>query len=57
MVKKYFCLGEKDLRDYLKVVGVKVIDKGKSFKNWVRLGKKYVFSFKVNLFCGVFYFN
>lgn len=57
LVKKYPCLGEKDPRDYLKAAGVKVTDKGKPFKNWVRPGKKYAFSFKANLLCGVFYSN
>ena len=41
LVKKYPCLGEKDPRDYLKTAGVKVTDKGKPFKNWVRSAKEY----------------
>ena len=49
--KKYPCLGEKDPRDYLKAVGVKVTDKGKPFKNWVTPGKKYVFDLNSRQIC------
>ena len=39
LIQMYPCLQERDPRDFLKQAGVKVDNKGKSFKNWVRLKK------------------
>ena len=49
LVQRYACLRERDPREFLKQAGVKVDDKGKPFKNWVRLKKKKIIvsSFKV----------
>ena len=40
LVQRYPCLRERDPREFLKQAGVKVDDKGKPFKNWVRLKKQ-----------------
>lgn len=39
LVQRYPCLRARDPREFLKQAGVKVDDKGKPFKNWVRLKK------------------
>lgn len=36
LIQQHPCLKEKDPREYLKAAGVKVSDKGRPFKNWVR---------------------
>lgn len=37
LIQTYPCLRERDPREFLKQAGVKVDNKGKPFKNWVRL--------------------